>query len=230
MVTSIKFYPENHVYTINGITAPSASTIISKFFPEFDSDYWSKIKAPKLGMSPEKVREMWKEKGENAANQGTYLHQQIENFYLNIPYTETEEFYQFIDFTIVHSALQPYRTEWRIFDDKYQIAGTIDFIVKNGISYELYDWKRSKKVVDLQGEPIIYNSWQQGIGSLGHIDDTSYNRYCLQQSLYKYILENNYNLKIDKMFLVVLHPNYNRYYKVEVPYYENEVKYILESL
>ena len=33
----IKFYPEPHIYTIDNAPAPSASTIISKFFPEFDS-------------------------------------------------------------------------------------------------------------------------------------------------------------------------------------------------
>ena len=33
----ISFYPDSHIYTIDGIPAPSASTIISKFFPEFDS-------------------------------------------------------------------------------------------------------------------------------------------------------------------------------------------------
>ena len=33
----IKFYPEPHIYTIDNTPAPSASTIIAKFFPEFDS-------------------------------------------------------------------------------------------------------------------------------------------------------------------------------------------------
>ena len=48
----IKFYPEPHVYTIDNTPAPSASTIIAKFFPEFDSVYWSNRKAPELGMTP----------------------------------------------------------------------------------------------------------------------------------------------------------------------------------
>lgn len=33
----IEFYPEPHIYTIDKTPAPSASTVISKFFPEFDS-------------------------------------------------------------------------------------------------------------------------------------------------------------------------------------------------
>lgn len=33
----IKFYPEPHIYTIDDIPAYAASSVISKFFPEFDA-------------------------------------------------------------------------------------------------------------------------------------------------------------------------------------------------
>lgn len=32
------------------------------------------------------------------------------------------------------------------------------------------------------------------------------------------------------MFLVVLYPDYDRYYKVEVPYMKDEAEYILRTL
>jgi D-hexose-6-phosphate mutarotase len=95
----------------------------------------------------------------------------------------------------------------------------------------MYDWKRSKKVIsEYNGEPITNNPWQKGIGKLSDIDDTQYNHYCLQQSLYKYILEKNYEIKISNMFLVVIHPDYDKYYKVEVPYLKSKIEYILKSL
>jgi hypothetical protein len=227
----IKFYPEPHVYTIDNTPAPSASTIIAKFFPEFDSVYWSNRKAPELGMTPDEVELMWRTKGETAAKKGTFLHEQIENFYLEQEYEKTEEFHLFESFVNENNHIKPYRTEWRIFDEHHHIAGTIDLISKNGSGYEMYDWKRSKKVVNsFNGEPIKNNQWQRGVGHLSDIDDTSYNRYCLQQSLYKYILEKNYGLTVSKMFLVVLYPEYDRHYKVEVPYLKDKAEYILRTL
>lgn len=227
----IKFYPEPHVYTIDNTPAPSASTVIAKFFPEFDSIYWANRKAPELGMSANEVASMWRTKGKKAAQDGTILHEQIENFYLNQTFVRTEEFHLFESFVTENSYIKPFRTEWRIFDEQHHIAGTIDLISKNGNGYEMYDWKRSKKVVNtFNGEPIEKNPWQKGVGQLSDIDDTSYNRYCLQQSLYKYILEKNYGLKVSKMYLVVLYPDNDRYYKVEVPYLKDKVEYILRTL
>ncbi|MCH8535322.1 MAG: hypothetical protein LAT51_09665 [Flavobacteriaceae bacterium] len=227
----IEFYPEPHIYTIDKTPAPSASTVIAKFFPEFDMEYWAARKAPELGMTPTEVAKMWKEKGEKAAQEGTYLHEQIEKFYLNQDYQRTDEFSLFEQFVSDHSDIKPYRSEWRVFDEDHHIAGTIDLISKNGSGYEIYDWKRSKKVVNpITGEPICNNPWQCGIGQLSEIDDTSYNRYCLQQSLYRYILEKNYGLTVTKMNLVVLYPNYDRYYKVEVPYQKDKAEYILRTL
>ena len=227
----IKFYPEPHVYTIDNTPAPSASTIIAKFFPEFDSVYWSNRKAPELGMTPDEVALMWRTKGETAAKDGTFLHEQIENFFLNQEYEKPEEFHLFESFVKENNHIKPYRTEWRIFDEHHHIAGTIDLISKNANGYEMYDWKRSKKVVNsFNGEPIKNNQWQKGVGQLSDIDDTSYNRYCLQQSLYKYILEKNYGLTVSKMYLIVLYPEYDKHYKVEVPYLKDKAEYILRTL
>lgn len=227
----IKFYSETHIYTIDGVPVPSVSTIIGRFFPEFDSKYWSNRKAPQLGMTAEKVAEMWAKKGKAARNKGTFLHEQIENYYLGIDYKRTDEFDQFENFRNDHINLKPYRSEWRIFDDNLNIAGTIDLIASNRKKFDIYDWKRSKKVVNtFNGLPIEINQWQQGVGNLSHIDDTSYNRYCLQQSLYKFILEQNYGIEINSMYLIVMYPENDNYYKLNVPYLKSEIEYILQAV
>ncbi len=231
----IKFYPKPHIYTIDNTPAPSASTIISKFFPEFDSyGKASNLSAsnPLFGLPVEEIVEIWNSRGKEAANQGTHLHEQIEKFYLGQEYVKTSEFYLFEQFCKDHPNLNPHRTEWRVFDEEHHIAGTIDLITQNGAGYELYDWKRSKKIIDVfSGNPIVTDTWGNlGVGQLSTIHDTSYNRYCLQQSLYKYILEKNYGLMVSKMFLIVLYPNYDRYYKVEVPYLKDKAEYILKTL
>lgn len=227
----IKFYSEKHIYTIDGVPVPSASSIIGRFFPEFDMQYWSERKASTTGITPEEIAKMWSDKGKYAREKGTFLHEQIENYFLGIDYVETEEFGQFQNFISHHNNLIPYRSEWRVFDDYANIAGTIDLITSNGSNYDIYDWKRSKKIINtFNGLPIEQNQWQQGVGGLKHIDDTSYNRYCLQQSLYKYILEKNYQIKIENMFLIVIHPDNDNYYKVKVPNFDKEIKYILKTV
>lgn len=231
----IKFFSEKHIYTIDGVTFPSASTIVSRFFPEFDA--WgiaSRLSPsnPLFGLEVEEIVRTWNERGQDAANLGTFLHEQIENFYLNQPYEKTEEYYQFENFVNDHPNLNPYRSEWRIFDDNIGVAGTIDLIVKNSQNFDIYDWKRSKKVINtFDGQPIKNDNWGKcGIGQLNHIDDTSYNKYCLQQSLYKFVLEKNYNIKVDNMYLIIMHPENEKYYKVEVPYLKNEIEHILETV
>lgn len=231
----IEFYPEPHIYTIDKTPAPSASTIISKFFPEFDS--YGKASSlspnnPLYGLPVDEIVETWNARGMEAANKGTFLHEQIEKYYLDETYKKTEEFHLFEQFVSDHQGIKPYRSEWRVFDEEHHIAGTIDLISKNGVGYDIYDWKRSKKVIDTySGKPITNDTWGNvGVGRLSDIDDTSYNRYCLQQSLYRYILEKNYNLKISKMFLVVLYPDNDRYYKVDVPYLKDRAEYILRTI
>lgn len=239
----ISFYPKNHIYTIDNTPVQSASTIISKFFPIFDSVYWARRKAieklESMGIElseiniqkeADNIERGWQKKGEEAANEGRFLHEQIEFYYLKQNYQRTSEFHLFEQFVGSHSSIEPYRTEWRIFDEDFNIAGTIDLIAKNGHDFEIYDWKRSKKVVGINRLPIIENRFQNGVGNLQEMPDTSYNKYCLQQSIYKFIIEKNYGIKISKMYLIVLHPSYNNYFKVEVPYLENEIKYILNSL
>ncbi len=231
----IKFYSEKHIYSIDGVPAFSASTIISRFFPEFDA--WGKARAlrpsnPLFGYEVNEIVQIWKERGLEAASLGTFLHEQIEKFYLNQEYVETEEFYQFKNFVENHPDIEPYRSEWRIFDDNIGVAGTIDLIVKSEQGFDIYDWKRSKKIINpFEGKPIEIDTWGKvGIGKLNHIDDTSYNRYCLQQSLYKYILEQNYGIEVNNMFLIVMNPEYDNYYKVSVPYLRNEIEHILGTI
>jgi hypothetical protein len=234
------FEAEEHKYEIDKIHFQSVTTVISRFFPLFNADeaiekmingrnwnpshkYW--------GMQDYEIKQNWEEKGIKASEQGTFLHEQIENYYLGHEYEQPQEFDLFRQFTSDHDFLTPYRTEWRIFDESIGVAGTIDFIALNGDSFEMYDWKRSLKVINkLNGAPITQNRWGRGFKGLSDIDDTSFNHYTLQLSIYRFLLEKNYQIKLSKMFVVVLHPDYERYYKVEVPYLKEKAEYLLGAL
>lgn len=163
---------------------------IDKFFPEFDRVFWAKVKALELDIQPEVLEKKWKDKAELSAKDGKILHEQIEKYFLNNENFTSKEFGFFKDFMIDNPQISPFRTEWRIFDEEYLVAGTIDLVSKNRNEYEIYDWKRSHRIIDDDKKPKIKGHvGKHGIGELFHIADTQYNRYCLQQSMYKFILE-----------------------------------------
>jgi very-short-patch-repair endonuclease len=230
--SKIDFYPESHLYTIDNVPCQSVTKIISNYFPVFDSIQKSKNLSrnnPLYGLNPNEIVKIWNERSELAKNAGKKLHESIENFYLGLSVDKTKEFTFFEKFSEDHKQLVPFRTEWRIYDEEHNIAGTVDLIAKNNSEYEIYDWKRSEKIVDTaSGKPIVGNAWGScGVGELSVLPDCSFIRYCIQQSFYKFILEKNYGINISKMYLVVLHPNYNKYYKIEVVDLRICVDYIL---
>jgi ATP-dependent exoDNAse (exonuclease V) beta subunit len=172
----------------------------------------------------------WETKRYNSANLGTQLHEQIENYYNGLPYNkELPEFQHFLKFKEKYATMVPYRSEWRIFDEEYLIAGTIDMVYqKEGDELYMFDWKRSEKVVNAQGK-LQLPSYDYASGELSHLSDNSYNRYAIQQNIYKYILEKHYNKKISSMNLLILHPSFDTYHHIKLPDLTEEVKYIFEN-
>ena len=239
----LRFEPKEHIYVLDGVLQLKAvSDVVAHFFRPFNILEQSERYAYKNGMSQTEVIEMWDAKGVESRDVGTFLHEQIENYLKGkrmlsdypfeyngevVNYKKTvsieKEFSYFLDF-MRDSEVKPFRSEWRIFDEKNKIAGTIDLICRNGSQFDIYDWKRSTKA-----SPNA-TVWQHGTNGLEHVPDISFYKYALQQNLYKYILESNYGIKINKMYLIVLHHEYERYVKYEVPRMDKEITIILNSL
>lgn len=133
--------------------------------------------------------------------------------------------------------LTPYRSEWCIWDDKHKIAGTIDsvFYRKRDNTYWIYDWKRiqSNLSVDLEATRYGYkpksDEWLEEMKPwdkkmmypLCEMYDKKYWHYVIQLNLYKYVIEQNYGIKISGMVIVQFHPqltSFNCHYVVNVPH------------
>lgn len=235
----IKFDASQHIYTIDGIQYQSVSSVISDLFPEFDTGKWSAIKASERGVPQQQVIEEWDSKGRQSREIGTFMHQQIENWFLNKPINY--EYHYTFEGNYVHEdfiidiyielknfkefrkrvPLNPFRSEWRIFDRSLKLAGTIDLISKNDDgSFNIYDWKRSSRLYK-------DNQYQRGLGKLAHLEDTPRNHYYLQQNLYRYILEHKYGLIIKEMKLVGLHGMLDL---IDVPKMDEEISVIIQML
>ncbi|MFT6745712.1 MAG: ATP-dependent exoDNAse (exonuclease V) beta subunit [Glaciecola sp.] len=229
----IGFNAEKHEYFIDGDpNVISVSQIIGEFFPKFDTEFWSKKKAKQRGVPQQQVIDEWADKGKLAADQGTYLHDQIEKYYNGIKHDRNSiEFGYFLKFVDKYPLMQPHRTEWRIFDEEVMLAGTVDMIYKNPKTglYFMFDWKRSEKVVDAQDRPIK-PSYQFAKDDLSHLSDNSYHKYALQQNLYKHLLQKNYGIKISSTNLLVLHPNRHSYQIVSIPEMPKEIGIIMDFL
>lgn len=204
----------------------SVTTVIHAFFEKFDADKiiakmmnsenW--INSPYFGKSVAEIKADWEVNRDTAATMGTKMHKQIEDFFngQEIEKPLSKEFNQFYDFwqnfTIDNPDWIPWRTEWIIYNEDINLAGSIDFLIKNPKTneYVILDWKRSKEIK-------MDNRFQKGIGPFEGIPDCNYQHYCIQLNCYRKILETKYNINVKAMFLLVCHPNKTEAEYIQVP-------------
>ena len=222
-----------------------ADTIIQNIFKSKswgpEHKYW--------GQTAQQIKDSWKFNGDSATSAGTNLHERIElfmndNHFTNDEYTQKElyelyitnhdrfeddqkEWNYFINFVKDHPDLQPYRTEWMIFDEDLKIAGSIDMVYENPDgTLSIYDWKRSKDITGV-------NNWNKfAINPLiSHIPDTNFWHYTLQLNTYKSILERKYEKQVTKLCLVRLHPDAEEenYELIDVPILTSEITNLFEE-
>jgi hypothetical protein len=211
----------------------SVTTLIERFFP-FDLKRFIAKKAQEEGRPENDILLEHLMIRDEAAEKGTTLHKQIENFLKAAAFdADFPEFRQFTDFynnEIKQRKLIFFEAEKVIYSDRFKVAGTIDCLFRKPGSDEfvMLDWKRSKKLV-IDGQPRIFG-YGYASSELSHLDNSSYYRYCLQQNIYKIIAETEFSLKISSMKLVVLHEHYPTYYVVNVHDMKKEAMIILNSI
>jgi len=240
----IDFEPQEHIYTYDGrVRLLPVSSLIAYFFEGFNALKTAQIQYERYKTPIEELLDKWEQIGYMASEVGTFMHAQTENYFrdgtfetichlcfkgeqtdVNIE-KEREHFMHFIE----DYKIEPYRQEWPVYDTELNIAGTIDMICREDDgTFTIYDWKRSTKVVNPSGQPIVDAFGDKTSFNGINLPDTSYYHYCIQQNLYRYMLEAHYGLKVKAMNLVVLHPDYPTYYVVEVPKMDKVIQQIVD--
>ena len=134
----------------------------------------------------------------------------------------TIEFEYFLNFLHAHPNLIPFRTEWTIFDEELKLAGSIDMVFydQDTHTYHIYDWKRCRNIQKTNG----FNKWGNK-ECIDHLPDSNFWHYSLQLNIYKALLERKYNMVIDSLYLVCMHPNNKNqnYLKIKAPFLQEEV-------
>ena len=222
---------ENHVYKLDNQTYTSVTTLVHRCFIVFDADAIlskMKIKGSKYdGMTKEEIKELWNANAVEAQEEGTRMHAVIERYYKKEPITKHEwacpELKQFKSFTELND-LTPHGVEWCIYMEPVRLAGTIDFAaLNNDGTLDLYDWKRSKQM-------DVHNSFQKYSHVVPHIPDTNFGHYTVQLNLYKYMIEQNYNKRVRRMYLVCMYPSQMSFQQYEVQDIQSDIPTILKLL
>ena len=229
----IDFEPYEHIYIYNGRQRLlPVSSLVGYFFESFNALAAAERRWQNSSIPIEDSLNQWDRIGTLASEVGTFMHAQTESYFRDgtfetiYPFCyngeteaislekEKQYFLQFVN----DYAIRPYRQEWSVYDLTLNVAGTIDLICQEDDgSFTIYDWKRSSKVVNALGQPITEGF--NGKMSLNGISlpDTSFYHYCLQQNLYRYMLEQHYGIQVRAMNLVVLCASYPSYYVAQVP-------------
>ena len=219
----------SHKYSLlnSNIEFRSVTEFIGDFFEKFDE-----IKVAKKltnygkfkGLTTSEILKDW----EKRRNDGTVIHYEIEKYInnfnsrnftdnekrvdeLNLKSKQAIKFLNDCDI-FKNNLIFP---EVKIFSETLKLAGTIDLLIynkpKNIIS--LVDWKTNEKI-----KKISYrNGTKEPTLDIG---DCSYNKYELQLTMYRYILEKYYDAKVNGLYILHLKENNYNYlncdYKFEI--------------
>ena len=223
-------------------TLDSVTTYKGLLFPKFDADKaiagmkanekkWASPTAnPYFGQSDEQIKEGWELKRDTAAKAGTYTHRQIELKYLGLPYdgsTRSMAHFAAFERAEVEGKLRAYRAEWMMSDEELSLTGSADILYEylpspgQEVVVEPDDPLKPKHLVLMDWkcyeELVKFNSYESGhvfcTYNMGHCN---YIDACIQLCSYKHILEKHYNVVIDAMFIILLHPSQRTYLKEEI--------------
>jgi hypothetical protein len=204
----IIFDEENHKYYVDGIELTSATTSLKNFSEEFDTERMAELSAQKYNKNnpnkPKKTAEWfkreWRKKQKEAATRGTRVHlyaEQYPNFVEPICNQERgiEEWFNTLDkkYIILFSEL-------RMYDLNIKKAGTADLLLLNTETGKLIiaDWKTNNTNI------LQTYAKKKMKAPFDKLLDNSYNKYCLQLSLYQLMIESNTPFEVEDRWLVWL--------------------------
>lgn len=172
------------------------------------------------------IIEKWEKNGEDARNRGTEAHLQME-LWLNSEPVRLDDGEVIVGLNFIQKCLAPigakaYRTEWTIYGEEENVAGCIDgALIMPDNSLFLVDWKRSEK---LETKMFGYRNMRAPLNNLEDCDGCG---YALQLSLYQYIIEKYYGMRVSGRALASIHPE--KPFTTATPYLEQEVEYLMAT-
>ena len=206
--SKIEYNDALHSYSINGKKLESVTTIIKQIIPQFDQNKAYEI-AAREGVTVEQIREDWDKKGEEGREKGTRIHSFMEDLLLNkidpvkrlntlLPEMKAGE----AAWKLMQAKLRAkcVQMEAIVGDEELGVAGRIDIIVSiNDVEKCIFDWKTGK--FETKG------NFGYLLKPFDDLKDCELNRYSLQISLYRLIVERNTDEILGNGYIIHLHRN-----------------------
>jgi hypothetical protein len=239
----IKYQDDTHQYFIGDRKFVSATKFIGFFKQPFNTDLIAEKYANKHGLLKEDVLREWDYKRDFSTFKGKKFHDYAENYLNNkiYPYDNTdivEKFGKddvkpvvdklkgmFHDFYNMSSKnLIPVKNEVVVGDEEIGVCGMIDQLYYNKKSNELqiWDWKTNKAINK------VSEYKQKMKAPINHLDECEFNVYSLQTNLYKYIIEQNTNLKIGDLYFVWFFEGNDKYELFKCADMQDEIKMMID--
>lgn len=245
--SDVIYTDSSHEYVLGKKKLISGTKFIKLFTPEFDSEAQAEKYALKHGIEKEDVLSLWADKRDASTIKGTHVHSYAEYRYMNKRYepdfnNALTRFFEYANVSVIEpyekcikyfdkfyedskKSLIPIRSEVVVFDRELMISGMLDQIFWNEKmqEYQIWDWKTNKKI----NRYSIFK--QRMLAPIAHLHDCELNKYSLQLSLYKYIIEKNTNIKLGNSYLVHLTEHKDAYEVIPVKYMKREIEAMISA-
>lgn len=192
------FDSEEHTYIRKGIYYTSVTDVIDNFCKDFKKDRISKAIARKENRSQEEVLEEWDLKREISTSWGDAFHKSAE-LWIKYKQKPNQELLQdFIDKLDKEIKRDRCMTEEIVYNDRLAIAGTID-VVEMLSEGERGSYKGDVRLIDIKTNNGFDKSYNNLLKPFNKLKDTKLNRYRMQLTVYKELLERLKEVKVKDM-------------------------------
>jgi len=233
----VKFYEKTHKYKLGKTTLTSGTTFLKDFFPEFNAKEIARklAKFPKNKALKHGVKYFLKQWKDDAQH-GTDTHYLMECYFKELQkqgslpesgeeleqrtWNKFQHSSKWLDSYLERVAYLYGKSEYIIYNEDLGIAGQIDLLVKrvdenDNEVFDLIDYKTNKAISDKNYDGTMCNK------PIECLEASTLMKYCLQLSLYAYMLERRGN-KIGDLILV--HITENGVKEINVGYLKKEIE------
>ena len=226
-IDNIKLNEKDHVYELYDdpeFNFISSTTFLHKFFEPFDKHAVADNLLKNVPKYKQYTKEGLLKEWEQSAIIGTQVHLEVENYILtkdHPTHPKSKAGTKWVDGVPPWLSLYP---EKILYSTELGIAGMMDLLIYDSATdeYVIVDWKTNKK--------ISKNSYKGKMGSKESskdLEDCNFTKYSLQLSLYRYILEEYYDMKIKNSFIVHLKVGGSE--TIKCPYLKEHIVKMLEE-
>lgn len=213
--------PKTHIYTDeNNIRYWSVTQILSTYKPPFDPEgRMAAAVAKREKTTVAAIKQKWRDAGDKANAHGTSVHKSLEDYILEG--TINEEHSTIIG-SFIKLGIDNVKSEQIVWHQGFKLAGTVDLIEQSKNKINIFDFKTNKEIRFFSQ----YNA--RFLGPLEHLELCEYNNYCLQLSIYAWMLESK-GENIGRLGILWVDPATLIMKLIPVPYMKETVINLLKN-